>query len=339
MAIGILTEAIGQREEYNVNFNSFIDIMFCKHCGKEIDEDSAFCQYCGMSQSVIETVTESDVEVENTIEIESVVEKESVTDICENVEEESKIATVNGKFWQKDNQESSDLSFSDYWLRKVGLICAIVFFAFTLFGILTAIKQVSKEWLGNSALYWTTIVFLIIAVIFYIVRCLRRKKFKVYFEPVAFIFVIIVIVIISIVGRVITTNKESKPTIENTVDLDALRLKQDNEKLKASILKANLSLPLIIDEYTSWTNIRLDKDVVICTYRIDDAKFDLYEIDVVEYKENITANMESLFDKQLLQLCASTNKMVNYRIVSQWEPSRSIEITFGNLEVGEIANK
>lgn len=24
--------------------------MYCKHCGKEIDDNSTFCKYCGKSQ-------------------------------------------------------------------------------------------------------------------------------------------------------------------------------------------------------------------------------------------------------------------------------------------------
>lgn len=29
--------------------------MFCKHCGKEIADDSVFCQYCGTNQNVVVT--------------------------------------------------------------------------------------------------------------------------------------------------------------------------------------------------------------------------------------------------------------------------------------------
>ncbi len=30
--------------------------MFCKHCGKYLDEDSIFCKYCGTSQAVMTSV-------------------------------------------------------------------------------------------------------------------------------------------------------------------------------------------------------------------------------------------------------------------------------------------
>lgn len=33
--------------------------MFCSNCGKEINENSAFCQECGTPVSAAETVTES----------------------------------------------------------------------------------------------------------------------------------------------------------------------------------------------------------------------------------------------------------------------------------------
>ena len=34
--------------------------MFCKHCGKEIADNSAFCQYCGGKQDVIDTTSNSE---------------------------------------------------------------------------------------------------------------------------------------------------------------------------------------------------------------------------------------------------------------------------------------
>ncbi len=35
--------------------------MYCKHCGKSIDEDSSFCRFCGKPQSII-SLTESHIE-------------------------------------------------------------------------------------------------------------------------------------------------------------------------------------------------------------------------------------------------------------------------------------
>jgi len=127
--------------------------MYCKHCGREIDDNSSFCKFCGKPQNSITepiTETESILESETSIDTESVVEKESVTSICEYVEEESEIATIDDESKEKDNQESSSFSFSDYLLRKMGIICGIICLIIILFGILTAIKQLSLEYVGNS---------------------------------------------------------------------------------------------------------------------------------------------------------------------------------------------
>ena len=40
--------------------------MYCKNCGKEIDDDSKFCQYCGVEQSKKETGTYTEPKVNNT---------------------------------------------------------------------------------------------------------------------------------------------------------------------------------------------------------------------------------------------------------------------------------
>ena len=320
--------------------------MYCKHCGREIDDNSSFCKFCGKPQNSITepiTETESILESETSIDTESVVEKESVTSICEYVEEESEIATIDDESKEKDNQESSSFSFSDYLLRKMGIICVIICLIIILFGILTAIKQLSLEYVGNSLYFWNAIGVLIGIAAFYLLRHVKRKKrtfkFKEHFESIAFTVVVICIIIVSIVGRIIISRKETKAPVENTIDMKALKLSQDNHKLKEIVQKTNLVLPDIVDEYTTWTNIRIEGNVVICTYKMDDATFDIYGIDVVEYKKEIEENMASLQDKQFLKLCADTNKEIKFRIVSQWDASKSFEILFGKLEVGDLANR
>jgi uncharacterized membrane protein YvbJ len=70
--------------------------MYCKHCGKQIDEDSVFCQYCGKPQDVVtDSVTEtvSIIEAKTATDKESLVEKVSAIDICKNVKDRDKKAT------------------------------------------------------------------------------------------------------------------------------------------------------------------------------------------------------------------------------------------------------
>lgn len=314
--------------------------IYCKYCGKKIDIDSVFCQYCGKSQSAtMEHITEKEPIVESAISTDTrfIKEKQSYTDV--NEEYENKAVSNVDESKQNDNKDSSDLTFSDFILQKIGYICGLIFLAFILLGILTAIRQFSKEWLGNSSLYWTTIDILIGVVFFFIVRHLRGKKLKEHFESIAFTIVVIVIIIISIVGRVITSQKERKTPVENTIDMNTIKQIEDNNKLKEIVQKANLALPETVDEYTTWTNIRIEGNVVILTYRLYDEGFDLFDIDVVEYKKEIEENILSHNDKRFLNLCAETNKEIKIRIVSQWDSSKSFEILFGNLEVKDLANR
>ena len=39
-------EEIGQ-VQHNTNNIDNIEMMYCRHCGKRIEADSAFCKYCG----------------------------------------------------------------------------------------------------------------------------------------------------------------------------------------------------------------------------------------------------------------------------------------------------
>lgn len=131
-----------------------------------------------------------------------------------------------------------------------------------------------------------------------------------------------------------SVNKISKQTqpikIEKPISQD--------EQLKLAVKNTKSKLPLLIDESLSWTNIKIVKNGVECVYLIDDANIDLYQIDLEKYKEEIANNLKSIADKRFLELCVQTKKQVNFKLVSQWDKSKSVNITFGSLEIGELLN-
>lgn len=318
--------------------------MYCKHCGKRIDEDSIFCQYCGGVQNIItDSVSKnvSTIETEGTTEIESIADKELSNDTYENVEYKDEIAITNNKHRNEGMSKISILSLFAHLQQEKIIIYCIIYLLFILFATLTVTKHLSVEYVDNYLHLWYGLIAIVGIASLYLVKRLNPKiglfKFRDHFKHITILFVIIYIIIVSIMGRMVTSNKETKPSIENEVELGSSLLREDSENLKVSIQKIFLSLPMIIDENTSWTDIKLDANMVVCTYRIDDAKIDLYNIDLVEYKEFLS-HIPPLSDKHFLKLCYSTEKKINCRIVSQWEPSKFIEITFGTLEIGEIDN-
>lgn len=108
-------------------------------------------------------------------------------------------------------------------------------------------------------------------------------------------------------------------------------------ELRSMIRQAKTKLPSAIDEYTSWTNVRLCKDGVQFDYLIDDANVDLYDIDLDEYKEEITEDMKTRTDKRFFELCVLTDKSINYRLTSQWDNHKSVRITYGVYELADMA--
>jgi hypothetical protein len=126
-------------------------------------------------------------------------------------------------------------------------------------------------------------------------------------------------------------NNQTQPTtIEKPISLD--------EQLKLAVKNTKSKLPMLIDESLSWTNIKIVKNGVECVYLIDDANIDLYQIDLGKYKEEIANNLKSIADKRFLELCVQTKKQVNFKLVSQWDKSKSVNITFGSLEIDELLN-
>lgn len=124
-------------------------------------------------------------------------------------------------------------------------------------------------------------------------------------------------------------NKQTQPIpTEKHISLD--------EQIKSAVKNTKSKLPLLIDEYLSWIDIKIVKNGIECVYLMDDVNLDLYQIDLVEYKEEIASNLKQVTDKKFLELCMEGGKSIYFRLVSQWDESKSVNITFGSSEIGEL---
>lgn len=164
----------------------------------------------------------------------------------------------------------------------------------------------------------------------------KEERSPLYYTGIIlFIFLLLFVLFKSneslILQSINNNNKQTQPIkIEKPISQD--------EQLKLVVKNTKSRLPVMIDEYLSWTNIKIVKNGIECVYLIDDSNIDLYQIDLGEYKEDIANNLKSIADKRFLELCVQTKKQVNFKLVSQWDKSKSVIITFGSLEIGELLN-
>lgn len=73
-----------------------------------------------------------------------------------------------------------------------------------------------------------------------------------------------------------------------------------------------------------------------CDYLIDDANSDLYLIDLSAYKVELANKLKLISYKKYLELCMYSGYGLNCHLISKWDRSKSVDITFVNAEIGEI---
>jgi len=109
------------------------------------------------------------------------------------------------------------------------------------------------------------------------------------------------------------------------------------EQYISEIKIAKTKLPIVLDEYVSWTNIRRKSNGMLeCDYLIDDANSDLYLIDLSAYKVELANKLKLISYKKYLELCMYSGYGLNCHLISKWDRSKSVDITFVNAEIGEI---
>ncbi len=105
--------------------------MYCKHCGKEIADDSKFCRYCGTDL----TETDSIVEINDNNDIELLTNEVSESIISDNtiIVDESNIANN-----EKESNNSFDIEapHKSKIMDALGILSGILLFGlFGLFGL------------------------------------------------------------------------------------------------------------------------------------------------------------------------------------------------------------
>lgn len=115
-----------------------------------------------------------------------------------------------------------------------------------------------------------------------------------------------------------------------------------SKRPKNLIVNTRRKLPLIVNTSISWMDVQLEGGDLLYVYRIDDSNFNLYEADYNELakqiKEGMFVKYQNRLEKELLS-CTHI-RSVTYRIVSEWDDSRTIDVTVYDSELlGRSYNK
>lgn len=275
--------------------------MYCKHCGKEIADDSKFCQHCGGK-------------LYSFLPTESAADSKQSTDGVE-------IVSVPT---EEPNKEENP-SVTSKLFQKLGIICGIAFLAVILLGILAAIRRLSHDYIGDDFLLRGLVEVTIYVVPLILIIFFWRKWRTISIDAKYFILAIIVIIAIGIAGHCISSNNHSKVTVE-----------QKREIIKKQILSR---LPIDIDEKMSWTNLKMESDSIDFEYLIDDPllEFDMKTLD--SYQEKFISQLILTTNAAFVEQCINDRTKLNFHIISQWDYSKHEDLSLIGVELEYVYKK
>lgn len=310
--------------------------MYCKHCGKMISNDSKFCQHCGGNQ---EYVISDQINISEQRENEKPISKGY--NIDNNIDSSSsnpqKSSPQRIDYGDYDDNNATSKELLDFVITAI-ITAAIVVISF--FALLLSLMYIHNFILGcvSSIIVGTIAYFLFKPK--YFSEDSKHKRSPLYYTGLAIstLFILFLFykfgegVILSNINNPIHTSVDQKERVEKVLSLE--------EQYKSEIKIAKTKLPIVFDEYVSWTDIkRKPNGMLECDYLIDDANSDLYQIDLSKYKVELANKLKLISYKKYLELCMYAGHNLNCHLISKWDRSKSVDITFVNAEIGEILEK
>ena len=309
--------------------------MYCKHCGKLISDDSKFCQYCGGNQRplISAPMGNSKINEKEYFVIKDNNNEDYHNDTISSNPDESTTERFAIDSCDEDNNNVSEqlIEFVITAFKIVGII-VISFFAlvislmyihnfilgcvssfvvgslaYFIFGTRNSFKESKHE---KSPLYYTGLIIFAFFLLFLFYKFGEQ-------------------LILSNINDPRQTQIDKQMKVEKVMSME--------EQYKYEIKIAKTKLPIVLDEYISWTNIRRKTNGMLeCDYLIDDAHSDLYQIDLSAYKVEFANKLKLISYKKYLELCMYAGHGLNCHLISKWDRSKSVDITFVNAEIGEI---
>ena len=301
--------------------------MYCKHCGKEISEDSKFCQHCGGNQeNVISDPIKSDKGVTKGYNIDNNI------DTLSSNHNKSAPYRLDNDDSANDNSTSKELL--DFVISAIKNAAIVVISFFTL---LMSLMYIHNFILGCvlSILVGTLAYFLFKPK--YSSDDSKNKRSPLYYTGLTISTLFILFLFYKFGEGMILSNinNPNQPQIDKQVNVE--KVMSMEEQYKTEIKIAKTKLPIVLDEYVSWTNIRRKTNGMLeCDYLIDDANSDLYQIDLSEYKVELANKLKLISYKRYLELCMYMGHNLNCHLISKWDQSKSVNITFVNAEIEDL---
>lgn len=276
--------------------------MYCRHCGKEIADDARICQHCGM-------LIAEDIPPQTSLKV--------------NHDSSSNMGT------KEVDEDGVNSSITKY----IGRICLYVIFLLVFFGIMEAINKLSRDLYGNSYLFYGAISSLGSIGLTFVIRYYIRKRKTISKDAKIFTIAVIVIILAYIFGKEASYIIAQRRLVESQKPLTEI----EKEELAVGALASKL--PIDIDEKTSWTKIVYETDSIYFEYLVDDSSLD-YQIGLLDnYQEKFVTNLLIISNKQYIEDIIDKKKKLKFRIISQWDYSKYIDLSLAGVELEFVFKK
>ena len=115
---------------------------------------------------------------------------------------------------------------------------------------------------------------------------------------------------------------------------------RNSPKQEETVIKhINTILPIDIDEKLSWVKTEYETDSIYFEYLIDDSSLD-FEITVLDaYQEAFIKNLIMVTNKDFVEQMVKENKKLKFRIISQWNYSKQLDMSLIGLELDYVLKK
>lgn len=310
--------------------------MYCKHCGKLISDDSKFCQHCGVNQNFYISENMGDSQIK---EKEKSVIRDNDNDDLQDVPISSKPDESTSSFYDMESSDESDNAIKqliEFVLNAIRITGIIII---SFFALVISLMYIHNFILGLISAFVFGFLAYFLFRSRYSTNESKQERTPLYYTGMV-IFVLFLLFLCFKFGEGMILSSLNNPNKSpNDEQIKVEKMISMDEQLNTEIKIAKTKLPMVIDEYVSWTNIRKSNGMLVCDYIIDDANKDLYQIDLSKYKEDFSVKLQMISYRKYLELCMHTGRSFNCHLISKWDRSKSVDITYGSAEIGELFDK
>lgn len=306
--------------------------MYCIHCGKLISDDSKFCQHCGVNQNVYISGNMGNLQIKE--KGKSVIKDK---DEHKDAPTSSKTDESTSRFYDIESSDEGNNSIKQLIEFVIAAIRITGIIVISFFALVLSLRYMHNFFLGCVS---SLVVGFLTYFLFRTRNSSKESKNEsppLYYIGLTIITFFLLFLFLKFGEGLILSNINNPKQIQIDKQMKDEKEMSMEEQYKSEIKIAQTKLPIVLDEYISWTNIRRKTNGMLeCDYLIDDAHSDLYQIDLSAYKVEFANKLKLISYKKYLELCMYAGHGLNCHLISKWDRTKSVDITFVNAEIGEI---